>query len=92
MKWLNWRIASGNDPGDFLPIMIGCLFLLISVPPFVLLLMNADQGSGLIQRPLLVWFAIGTIIGATFIFFGLRMCSCPGSWLYRITHGRFFTR
>jgi hypothetical protein len=91
MKWPRWSIATGES-GDFLPIMIGCLFLLISLPAFVLLLLNSDRNSGAIGIPLLVWFGAGVIIGVIFIVFGLRICSSPGSLVYRITHGRIFTR
>ena len=90
MKWPKWSIATGQR-GDFLPIMIGCMLLLMSVPAFVLLLIMPDRGSGAIGNPLLVWFAVGIVIGATFIIYGLRVCSSPGSRLYRIAHGRFFT-
>jgi hypothetical protein len=90
MKWRKWSIATGQR-GDFLPIMIGCILLLISVPAFVLLLIMPDRNSGVIGNPLLVWFAVGIGIGAIFIIHGLRVCTSPGSWMYRITHGRFFT-
>jgi hypothetical protein len=91
MNWPKWSIASG-DSHDFLPIMIGCIFLLVSLPGFVLLLVNPDQNSGNIGIPLLIWFGVGMIIGAIFLIFGLRICSSPGSLVYRITHGRIFTR
>ena len=91
MKWPKWSIASG-DSGDFLPIMIGCIFLLLSLPPFVLLLIVPDRNSGAIGIPLLVWLGAGIIIGTVFIVVGLRVLSFPGSLLYRITHGRIFTR
>ncbi len=91
MKWPKWSIASG-DPGDFLPLMIGCILLFISLPAFVLLLVNADRNSGVIGIPLLVFLGVGIIIGTIFVIFGLRVLSSPGSLLYRIMHGRFFTR
>jgi hypothetical protein len=90
MKWPKWSIATG-ERGDFLPIMIACMLLLISVPAFVLLLTNADRDSGPIKNPLLVWFVIGIVIGVIFLVYGLRICTSPGSRLYRITHGRFFS-
>lgn len=89
MKWPKWSIVHG-ERGDFLPIMIGCILLFISAPAFVLLLTSADRGSAPIRDPLLVWFGIGIIISASFIIMGLRVCTSPGSRLYRITHGRFF--
>ena len=86
-----WSIATG-DSGDFLPIMIGCIFVFLSLPAFVLLLVMPDRNSGSIGVPLLVWLGAGIIIGAIFIVFGLRILSFPGSLLYRITRGRIFTR
>lgn len=91
MKWLKWSIVTGQ-PGDFLPFMFGCIFLFISLPAFVLLLVNSDRNSGGIGIPLLVLLGAGIIIGTIFVIFGLRILSFPGSLLYRITHGRFFTR
>jgi hypothetical protein len=91
MKWPKWSIATG-DSGDFLPIMIGGIFLFLSVPGFVLLLVMPDRNSGVIGTPLLVWLGVGIAIGMIFVIYGLRICSFPGSWLYRITHGRIFTR
>ena len=91
MKWPKWSIATG-DSGDFLPFMIGCIFMLLSLPAFVLLLVMPDRNSGAIGIPLMVWLGAGIVIGAVFIVFGLRICSFPGSWVYRITHGRIFTR
>jgi hypothetical protein len=91
MKWPSWSIANGAS-GDFLPIFIGCIILLMSLPAFVLLLVMPDRNSGVIGVPLLVWLGVGIIIGVIFVVYGLRLCSLPGSWLYRITHGRIFTR
>ena len=91
MKWPKWSIATG-DSGDFLPIMIGCIVLFLSVPAFVLLLLMPDRNSGVIGVPLLVWLGVGIAIGVIFFIYGLQICSVPGSWLYRITHGRIFTR
>jgi len=91
MKWPKWSITSG-DRDDFLPIMIGCVFLFVSLPGFVLLLVNPDRNSGAIGIPLIVWLGTGVILGMIFIVFGLRICSSPGSLLYRITHGRIFMR
>ena len=91
MKWPKWSIATGQ-PGDFLPFMMGCIFLFISLPGFVLLVVNSDRNSGVIGIPLLVLLGVGIVIGAIFIVFGLRILSFPGSLLYRITHGRFFIR
>jgi hypothetical protein len=90
MRWPKWSIVTGQR-GDFLPIMIGCILLFISVPAFVLLLVMPDHNSEAIGDPLLVWFAIGTAIGAAFVIHGLRVCASPGSRLYRIAHGRFFS-
>ena len=91
MKWPKWSIATG-DSDDFLPIMVGCVFLFLSLPPFVLLLVMPDRNSGVIGNPLLIWLGAGIIVGTIFIIYGLRICSSPGSLMYRITHGRIFTR
>ena len=91
MRWRKWSIATG-DSGDFLPIMIGCIFVFLSLPAFVLLLVVPDQNSGAIGIPLLVWLGIGIVVGTVFVVFGLRILSMPGSLLYRILRGRIFTR
>lgn len=91
MRWPKWSIAA-QDSGDFLPIMIGCVFLLLSVPGFLLLLLKPDRNSGVIRVPLLVMLGIGIVVGLAFLIFGLRICSYPGTLLYRITHGRLFSR
>jgi hypothetical protein len=92
MKWPKWSIATTGDSTDFLPIMIGCILLLISLPAFVLLLVMPDRNSGSIEIPLLVWLGIGVIAGTVFVIFGLRIVSFPGSLLYRVMRGRIFTR
>lgn len=79
-------------PGDFLPALIGCVFMFISLPGFVMLLVNADRGSGVIAAPLLVVLGAGILLGAGFIVLGIRICACPGSLAYRLTHGRIFMR
>jgi hypothetical protein len=33
MKWPRWSIATG-DSGDFLPLLFGGIFLLVSLPAF----------------------------------------------------------
>ena len=91
LKWPDWSITSGQ-PGDFLPTFIGCILLFMSLPAFVLLLVMPDRNSGVIGVPLLVWLGIGIVIGVIFVVYGLRIYSLPGSWVYRITHGRIFTR
>ena len=91
MKWLKWSIASG-DSSDFLPMMIGCIILLLSLPAFVLLMVMPDRNSGAIGIPLLVWLGIGIVVGTIFVIFGLRVLSMPGTLLYRIMRGRIFTR
>ncbi|HEX3861157.1 MAG TPA: hypothetical protein VHY35_05645 [Stellaceae bacterium] len=88
MKWTNWSISKG--PGDFLPIIIGGLIMLMTVPPFVMVLWVPDRNSGIIGTPLLVILGIGAVIGAAFIVLGIRLCSYPGSLLYQLSHGRVF--
>ena len=90
MKRPRWHIAV--SPGDFLPILIGEIFLVLSLPGFILLWLKPDRNSGVIGVPLLVMLGSGIVIGIAFLFFGLRICSFPGTRLYRITHGRIFSR
>lgn len=90
MKWPKWSIATPAS-GDFLPILIGCVFLLISLPAFVMVVFNSDRHSEPIAAVLLVMLGGGIIIGIFFVILGLRVCSLPGSRLYRITHGRIFS-
>jgi len=89
MRWPRWSISAGR--GDFLPILIGCICLFISVPSVVLLLVNPDRNSGTIVIPLLVVLGAGIIIGVCFIVLGIQICAPPGSRAYRISHGRFFS-
>jgi len=91
MKWPKWSIVTGI-PGDFLPTLLGCIFLFISLPGFVMLLVNADRGSAALAWPMLVVLAAGIVLGAGFIVFGIRLCACPGSLPYRLTHPRLFSR
>ncbi len=65
--------------------------LFISLPTVLMLLFNADQRSGPIGGPLLVIMAVGVMLGAGFLVRGIQLCSSPGSWTYRIAHGRFFS-
>ena len=87
MRGSRWSIAKPAS-GDFLPIIIGCIFLLLSLPGFLMVLLYSDQGSEGIRGALLTILGGGTMIGTLFVVLGLRICSFPGSWLYRITHGR----
>ncbi len=91
MKWPKWSIAR-PDSGDPMPILFGVIFLFISLPGFLMVLFNSGRESGTMQVPLLLVLGGGIIIGAFFVIFGLRICSYPGSRLYRITHGRIFSR
>jgi hypothetical protein len=88
---MKWTIVTG-DSGDFLPLLFGGMFLLVSLPAFLMLLFNADRDSGDIGVPLLVVLGGGILIGAIFVIIGLRICSPPGSRLYRLTRGRIFSR
>ena len=90
MKRLNWTISAG--PGDFLPLVIGSVMLFISLPTVLLLLFNADRNSGVIGTPLAIILAVGVVLGCGFIVLGIQLCATPGSRVYRIAHGRFFSR
>ena len=85
-----WTFAT--ERGDFMPIVVGVVFLLISLPPFLLVLFAPDRNSGVIGTPVLVVLGCGILIAAGFIVMGIRLCSDPGSLAYRITHGRIFSR
>ena len=90
MKWPKWSIAQSS--GDPMPILFGAIFLFISLPGFLMVLLNSDRNSGGINVLLLFVLGGGIIIGLLFVILGLRLCSFPGSHLYRITHGRIFSR
>ena len=91
MKWLKWSIRS-QVPNDFLPIVIGSIILMMSLPGFLGVLISPDQNSGALAVVLLVLLGGGVLLGAGFLIFGIRICSFPGSLAYRITHGRIFFR
>jgi hypothetical protein len=90
MRRWRWKIAAG--PGDFLPVVIGCALLFLSVPTFVMLLVAPDQHSGVIGKPLLVILGAGILLGLAFLVLGAQLLSVPGSLVYRLAHGRFFGR
>ena len=90
MKGLKWSISEGR--GDFLPIVMGCVIVFVSLPAFVMLLWMPDRNSGALGIPLLVMLGAGIILGLIFIVAGIRLCAFPGSLVYRIAHGRFFPR
>jgi len=90
MPWPKWTFAT--ERGDFMPILVGVIFLLVSLPGFLLVLFAPDRNSGVIGTPLLVILGAGILIAAGFIVMGIRLCSDPGSFTYRLTHGRIFSR
>lgn len=90
MKPRRWSIASG--PGDFLPLVIGGVMLFVSVPAFVVLLVAADRNWGVLGAPVLVILGTGIVLGLGFLVLGIQLCSEPGSVVYRIAHGRIFSR
>jgi hypothetical protein len=73
-----------------MPFVIGTVFLLISVPGFVLLLIETDEDFGGLDLPVLAILGAGMILGLLFLINGLQLCSEPGSLLYRLSHGRIF--
>jgi hypothetical protein len=91
MKWPRWSIRS-KDPVDFLPATIGCVFLFVSVPAFLGVLIYPDRNAGLFGTALLILLGLGVALGAGFLIFGVRICAYPGSLAYRITHPRLFLR
>jgi hypothetical protein len=84
------RFAIGSEPGDFMPLLIGAVFLLISVPGFVLLMVESGEDFGGLDLPILAILGAGVILGLAFLVNGMQLCSEPGSLLYRLSHGRFF--
>ena len=90
MKAWKWQIAAG--PGDFLPLLIGCVLLFLTVPPFATMLLAPIENSGVIGTPLLVVLGTGILLGFGFIVLGVQLLSTPGSLVYRLAHGRFFRR
>ena len=88
MKWPNWRLSYRR--GDWLPIFIGGLLLVFSIPAVLMLIFRPERGSTLIRIPLLVFCGATFIAGVGFIVWGIRLCSTPGSLAYRISHGRIF--
>lgn len=85
-----WRFAAGR--GDFLPIIVGGVMVFVSLPAFLLLLLAPENNPGVFWVPLLVILGAGAIFGAAFVVLGVQMCAPPGSLVYRIAHGRFFSR
>jgi hypothetical protein len=85
-----WRIVLG--PGDFLPLVIGCVLLFISLPGFTVLLLVKDRNWGVLGPPVIVILGLGTLLGLGFLVLGLQHCTRPGSFWYRLVHGRFFSR
>jgi hypothetical protein len=90
MRRPKWQISAG--PGDFLPLLIGCSLLFLSLPPFLMLMLDPDKNSGGIVKPLMVVLGAGVLFGCGFLVLGLQLLSMPGSLVYRLAHGRFFRR
>jgi hypothetical protein len=84
------RFSIGTGPGDFMPVVIGVVFLFISVPGFVLLLAETGEDFGGLELPVLSILGAGVILGLAFLINGLQLCSEPGSLLYQLSHGRLF--
>lgn len=91
MTWMKSPFTK-YDRGDFMPILLGCVLLFFSLPPFVMLLVDADPGSMGLAIALLVLFGFGNILGLGLLLYGIRLCSYPGSLTYRIAHGRVLSR
>jgi hypothetical protein len=90
MKWPKWEISTGR--GDFLPLMIGCVLLFLSLPSFCFLLLFPDSNSGVLGTPLLIILGTGIVSGIAFVVLGVRLMATPGTLPYRIAHGRLFWR
>ena len=90
MKRPIFPIATG--PGDFLPLVIGTAILFVSLPAFVLMLIDSGEDFGVLGIPVTTILGIGVILGLGFLVLGIQLCSEPGSLAYRISHGRIFSR
>jgi hypothetical protein len=88
MKRWKWQIAAG--PGDFLPALIGCVMLFLTVPPFLILVFGPEQDTGGLIQPVLFIISVGVLIGVGFVVLGVQLLAMPGSLAYRLAHGRFF--
>lgn len=84
-----WHFAAGR--GDFVPIIVGGVMMFVSYPAFLLLLFVPENNPGIFWIPLLVILGAGAISGTAFLIRGIQMCASPGSLVYRIAHGRFFS-
>ncbi|HKS88371.1 MAG TPA: hypothetical protein VJR70_02920 [Stellaceae bacterium] len=91
MKWPQWSLRT-PDPNDFLPVLIGCIMLFVSLPGFLGVLFYPDRNAGVLAVALLVVLGGGMLLGAGFLVFGIRNTAYPGSLAYRITHARIFFR
>lgn len=91
MKWMRSPFTEYHQ-GDFIPIVIGCIMLFLSLPGFIMLLIDAELKSSMLVASLLVLFGFGNVLGLGILLLGIRLCSYPGSLTYRITHGRIFSR
>jgi hypothetical protein len=91
MRWLASSLLN-SEPGDFLPTLVGTVILFISLPGLIMLLVNADPGSGVVAVALMVLFGAGALLGLCFVVVGIRLCSYPGSLAYRLTRGRISWR
>jgi len=90
MKLPKWQIAAG--PGDFLPMVVGCAILFLTIPPFLMLWISPDVNSGAIGVPLMIILGAGIAFGFCFVVLGVQLLARPGSMAYRLAHGRFFGR
>ena len=86
------KLAIASGPGDFLPLVIGSVVLFVSLPGFALMLIDADQNFGVLGAPVTAILGIGVILGLAFVVLGIQLNSEPGSLVYRISHGRIFSR
>ena len=90
MKRWKWQIAAG--PGDFLPVLIGCVMLFLALPPFLILIFGSEQESSGLIKPVLFIITVGLLTGVGFVILGVQLLAMPGSLVYRLAHGRFFRR
>ena len=90
MRRQRWSIAGGPD--DFLPLAVGGVLLFLSLPAFLVLFFDSERNWGALGVPVMFILGGGVVIGLGFLVLGLQLCTEPGSFWYRIAHGRLFWR
>lgn len=86
------KLSISTGPGDFMPLVIGGAILVVSLPAFVLMLLDTEQFTGVLGFPVKLILLAGALLGLAYFVIGLQTCTQPGSLIYRLAHGRIFKR